>query len=164
MASASIGNPHVFMGKSVPTIVFYDKSGTTLGSAYRTPPIEEIDVTVGGAADEQEGVDGDIEHVHFKGEYLEMNINCRPADDTIANALKGATLPSPGFTAVITGAKVFRAGDFTDAVNVTTGGNLANRWIVQPGAKFTGPSTDRARINLTLRRYNAIAATSVATE
>lgn len=152
------------MGKGVPTIVFYDKTGTTLSTAYRTPPIEEIDVTVGGASDEQEGVDGEIEHVHFKGEYIELNLNCRPADDTIANALKTATLPSGGFTAVITGAKVFRAGDFADAVNVTSGGNLAYRWIVQPGAKFTGPSTDRARLNVTLRRYPYIAATSVATE
>lgn len=164
MASTSIGNPHVFMGKGVPTIVFYDKSGSSLSTAYRTPPIEEIDVTVGGSADEQEGVDGDIEHVHFKGEYLELTLNCRPADDTVANALKAATLPSGGFQAVITGAKIFRAGDFTDAVNVTSGGNLANRWIVQPGARFTGPSPDRARVNVTLRRYNAIAATGVATE
>lgn len=164
MASASIGSPHVFMGKGVPTIVFYDKSGTTLGSAYTTPAIEEIDVTVGGASDEQEGVDGDIEHVHFKGEYIELNLNCRAVGSTVGDALESATLPSGGFTAVITGAKVFRAGDFTDAVNVTSGGNLANRWIVQPGAKFTGPSTDRARLTVTLRRYNAIAATSVATE
>jgi hypothetical protein len=164
MSSASIGNPHVFMGKGVPTIVFYDKTGTSLSTAFVTPAIEEVDVTVGGASDEQEGVDGDIEHVHFKGEYLEMNLNCRAVGSTVANALKASTLPSGGFTAVITGAKVFRAGDFTDAVNVTSGGNLANRWIVQPGAKFTGPSTDRARINVTLRRYNDIAATSVATE
>lgn len=163
MASASNGNPHVFMGKGVPTIVLYNKAGTEQ-TTYVTPAIEETDVTVGGAADEQEGVDGDIEHVHFKGEYLEMNLNCRAVGSTIANALLSSRLPSGGFTAVITGAKVFAAGDFTDAVNVTSGGNLAYRWIVQPGAKFTGPSTDRARINMTLRRYPLIAAAGPATE
>jgi hypothetical protein len=164
MSSVSNGKPHVFMGKGVPTIVFYDNSGTSLGSAFVTPAIEEIDVTVGGASDEQEGVDGDIEHVHFKGEYLELNLNCRAVGSDVANALKSSTLPSGGFTAAITGAKIFRAGDFTDAVNVGGSGNLANRWIVQPGAKFTGPSTDRARINVTLRRYPSIAAAGPATE
>ena len=164
MASASIGNPHVFLGKSPPTIVFYDKSGTTLGSAYVTPDIEESDVTVGGNSSEQAGVDGDIVHCHFDGEYLELSLTCRPVGTTVANALKSALLPSGGMTAVITGAKVFQAGDFTDAINVTTGGNLANRWIVQPGARLTGPSADRARTAVTLRRYNGLVATSVATE
>lgn len=166
MAAVAHGDIHVILGQSPPTYTMYGPNGTTLGSGYVSPNLDEASLTVGFVAREIVGTSGDIVARRATGAYIEASFTLRPSDtggsQTVADALKAATLPGAGFSFTITGMHKIKAGGFDDAFNTTE--QQIQPWFVEPGASLRGPAQEAAIITLTARRYLGITSSTPVAE
>lgn len=123
-----------------------------------TNQIQSVDVQHVAEKATSKNASGKIDAVNLFGEYITCTMELFPTGASTADALVAMTLPPMGSTVQISGAKVFRAGPFTDALNT----GILSRWIYEGGGSIRLSSTGEASMSLPLSRYPDIPATAAA--
>jgi len=132
-------------------------NGTTDVVGYIMPTVTGYNVTHNVGVAETKDESGDIDAVTFHGEYIECAFSLLPTGASSTNALASARIPEPGTTMTVSGAPIFSAGSFADALNTGTGSLPATaRWIYIGGGSLQRSSDGHAVLNLTFRRYPSI--------
>ena len=164
MPATAFGDIHVVLGQSPPTIVMYNKAGSSLGSAYINPELAEATLETVFEAQNYTNVAGDICARRTRGEYLRATFQMVPKDSstgqTVADALKAATVPGEGMSFTVAGMKVIAAGGFADGFNCTTS---TSPWFVESGS-LRGSAQDAAGVTFTAVRFAGITSNSPVTE
>lgn len=157
MGFATQGKAPIF-GVGAVTFTLIGPDGTTV-SGYVMPTVNSANITHNGATNETKNTSGDIDAVTVSGEYIECAFTLIPTGTSSANALTAATVPKANSTVTISGARVIAVGPFSDALNVASSGSLPDtaRWIYTTGGSLAISSEGHASLNLTMRRYPAIA-------
>lgn len=139
------------------TFTIYNQAGTSLGSGYVMPTVNNYSITHNAEIARSKDGSGEINHIIGHGEYLEATFELVPKGDSLANSRKAMTAPPLLSTVVIAGAPVFPMGPFADAVNVAGGSAPeTSRWIYEGGASDRITSDAPAAVSMTLRRYTKI--------
>jgi len=119
-----------------PTITIYNKSNTSLLTAWVVPLIESFQITPVAVVNKQMTVNytGDVVAVHWSGVYLEAEIRVKSFGSTLADAIASSHGLEYGFTAVTSGFIVVPMAGFADAYNVAGGSAPeTSRWIYTGG-------------------------------
>jgi hypothetical protein len=136
------------------TFTIYDQAGTTLGSGFVMPSVNGWNLTHNVEVARTKDSNGDITATTGHGEMLECQFDLLPIGSTLADMRKSLTLPPVMATVAITGADIFPAGSFVDAIN--TNGSSTQRWIYEGGGSVSASNEGHARLSVTLRRYPGI--------
>jgi len=158
---AFIGRLEAVVG-TPPSLTVYDRSNTSLGSAWIVPLIQSFSVNLRSVVDAEMTVDytGDVAAVHWSGQYLEATMRVKPFGTTLANAIKSAHGLDHGYSVVTTGFVIIPLGPWADALNVAgVSSPETSRWI------YTGKPVDltggqAAEQTITLRRFPKILGTT----
>jgi len=161
MAYAAQGKGQVFGTNGSPgtaiTFVMYNQANSEIAGGYVTPTVNGYNLTHNADIQRTKNGEGDVDNTTGSGEFLECQFDLFPTGSSLAAARLSAQVPPLMSTVVISGADVVACGPFTDAVNVTSGGIQANRWIYEGGGSVKFANDGAAILTLTLRRYPAIA-------
>ncbi len=147
---AAIGTP--------PTLTVYNRSNTSLGSAWIVPLIQSFSLSLKSVVDGDMTVDysGDVAAVHWSGQYLEATMRVKPFGSTLADAIKSAHGLDHGYSVVTAGFVVIPCGPFADALNVAGGSAPeTSRWIYM-GKPIDLTGGQAAEQTITLRRFPKI--------
>lgn len=144
-----------------PVLTLYNAAGTSLGTAYVSPTITSASVTHSFASDETKDANGDIDAVIYHGEYIEISLEIIPTGTSntsgtagYISALLGMTQPPIGSSASISGAPIFPAGPFADAINVdVSSATTAAAWRYAGGWSSKFSSEGHGTVTATFRRY-----------
>lgn len=158
MGASSQGKAPIF-GVGAITFTLYPPDSGTAVSGYVMPTVNSANITHNGQTNETKNTSGDVDAVTVSGEYIECAFTLIPTGTSNANALLAATVPEANSTVTISGARQIAVGPFADALNVASSGSLPDtaRWIYTTGGSLAISSEGHAALNLTMRRYPAIA-------
>lgn len=164
MAATAFGDIHVVLGQAPPTITMYDKTGSSLGSAYVNPDLAEASLETVFDGNNYTNSAGEVCARRTKGEYLRATFQVVPKDSgvsqAVSDALKAAAIPGEGFSFVVSGMKVIKAGSFSDAFNNSTS---TSPWFVESGS-IRGSAQEPAGVTYTAVRFAGITSNTPVTE
>lgn len=168
MASTTLGGPNGFgthggsAGSSTPiTFTVYDASGTDLGSGFVMPPVSGFNLSHPFKTTENMDGVGEVDSLTLSGECIECQFDLVFSGSSVSNQAAGERSFPIGATVSISGAPVRKFGPFTDALNVTSGGIEANKWIYYSGTNIRRSQSGEATGSVTLRRYRKISGSTV---
>lgn len=139
------------------TFTVYDAAGTTLGSGFVMPTVEDFSLTHNFDVSNTRKGNGDYDSHTVSGGYVEAQFTLAFTGSSAANQAAGERGFPEGSTVVISGAPVRACGPWSDCLNVTSGGLPDTaRWHPMPGMSFRRSSTGPSTGTITMRRYPGI--------